>query len=69
MLGSQVKRSAGTRPNTPVFEEEDQENPEDQTDDVDERRHLKAYWRSEEGQGHQVADLSDKGIHLIADEG
>ena len=38
MLSSQVKRSAGTRPNTPVFEEEDQdqENPEDQTDDVDE---------------------------------
>ena len=36
MFSSQVKRSAGTRPNTPVFEEEDQENPEDQNDDVDE---------------------------------
>ena len=36
MFSSQVKRSAGTRPNTPVFEEEDQENPEDQNDEVDE---------------------------------
>ena len=42
---------------------------DNETDDVDERRHLKAYWRAEEGQGHQVADLSDKGIHLSAEEG
>ena len=40
------------------------ESFDSQTDEVDERRHLKAYWRAEEGQGSQIADVSDKGIHL-----
>lgn len=42
------------------------ESLDDQTDEVDERKYLKAYWRAEEGNGPQIADVSDKGIPLVA---
>ena len=36
------------------------------TDEVDERRHLKAYWRADEGKGNTVHDVSDQEMHLIS---
>lgn len=37
-------------------------------DDVDEKRHLRAYWRGEEGHGCQIADISDRAMHLVASQ-
>ena len=45
------------------------ESFESNTDEIDERRHLKAYWRAEEGHGPQIADVSDKGINLQVKDG
>ena len=37
-----------------------------QVDEIDEERFLRAYWRAEEGQGLQVANVLDKQFHLVA---
>lgn len=37
----------------------DHEGFDSDTDEVDERRHLKAYWRADEGKGNTVQDVSD----------
>lgn len=40
------------------------ESFDSQADEIDERKHLKAYWRAEEGHGDKIADVSDKDLHL-----
>lgn len=37
------------------------------TEEVDERRHLRAYWRADEGRGNKVHDLFEKELHLELD--
>ena len=64
-----LRNAAGANANSDGAESEGDsgrvgESFDSQTDEVDERRHLKAYWRAEEGLGSQVADVSDKGMHL-----
>ena len=42
---------------------------ESQTEEIEEKRYIRAYWRAEEGHGNQIADVSDRGLHLTVKEG
>ena len=45
------------------------ESFESQTEEIEEKRYIRAYWRAEEGHGNQIADVSDRGLHLTVKEG